>query len=417
MVLSLLPILAQAISLTAGDVSESRLRFDGLGQHVDLVTTGQVALQVDFRRTNWVLAYSPSIIQVNVGEADSAPMSQHMGNLAGTLRLSKRTTLTWSESAMYGRMNLRAQAVSGQQPVASNSGTSSGSVSSQPGSTATGSAPSNPVGGQPGSQVLAAPGNPTINYGAIASGAGIDYKLGKKWSARAFAGYTISGELDSQSPVVIPRARAIFGTESMAYELSKRDGVTFTSTDRYTLINPGAKAGVYTLNAGWNRIINRWSGMYLFAGESYFNSTDLTGKQSTGVLPLLGAALTLEKAYHSAGGLMITVGASVAPMTDYLTGATSEMAATNVTAKWTQDRLSFQVLEYGASSVGHYGYSALSAIYSISEIVTYQLDRRQHWSATMGSRQAEQVFSNGSPQQMLWTAFLGVAYTTAPIPM
>ena len=207
MSLLLLPILAQALTVSLGDTSEARVRSDELGQHFDLVTTGRAALNLGLKRSSWTLYYSPSISQLSVGESDSTLVLYNMGGLGATLRLSPRTTVDFVETAGYGIENLRALAVAAPQ---ANSGATTGTTgspnSAQPGTTGPTAGETGSNTGALGTPVLAAPENATIKFGSVSSGAGVTQILDRKWAARMFASYTISGGLDSYSESVIPRA-------------------------------------------------------------------------------------------------------------------------------------------------------------------------------------------------------------------
>ncbi len=115
MPLLFIPVLAQALSVMAGDASEMRFRVDSTGQFVDLTTTGRIALDLKLRRTTWTLFYAPSVTQLGLGSSTSSLFVTQTGGLTTRLRLTPRTSVTVTETGTFGQQNFRALAVSAPQ--------------------------------------------------------------------------------------------------------------------------------------------------------------------------------------------------------------------------------------------------------------------------------------------------------------
>lgn len=418
MSLLLLPVLAQALSLTVSDVSEMRARTDLTGTYMDLTTAGRFALDLKLRRVNWTLYYAPSVTQLGVESSESAVLVLHSEGLAARLHLTPRTTLTWSEYASYGSQNFRVLAVSAPQSGVGNSaGLPSSPGAGQPGSSSDGSGQSIAIPGQSGSTVLTVPGNRTIRYGSLTSGIGIERQLGRNWAMGALASYALSGEVDSYSPVTIPHARTYQGDVWTSHALSLRDQLRLTASSRYVLIEPGAETFMAMSNIAWNHNFTARAAMSLFAAGFYVNSTDLTADHTRELLPGFGGVLTLDEATRPSGSrIAATIATSNMPVIDYQYGGINDMLSTILRVTWTRRKLSFQILGGASRSIGSSGKVAVLSLYNLSEEIKYQLDRPRHWALSVGTRQAWQSFSTGQQLPMQWVAFLAISYTTGAIP-
>ncbi len=262
------------------------------------------------------------------------------------------------------------------------------------------------------------PGNKTISYGAVTFGVGADHVLDRKWSTGVFGSYAQAKELDSYIPVTIPSSRTFLGNIWLLHALGRRDQLVLTETGRRTTTEPTADAIVVTTHIAWNHRLSFHAGTSLFASESYINSTDLLGNHSKGVLPGVGASLTLNSAIRPPGTrITATMTAMFAPVVDLQFGGVNDMASGVIGVNWTRKRLTFQILGAASRSVGSYGKVNLLSMYGTTEAVIYQLDRARHWAITAGTRQAWQQFSTGQQLPPVWVAFVGVSYTTGAIPL
>ena len=405
----LLPILAHALTVTVGDTSEARVRSDDTGAHVDLVTTGRLALSLGLTRANWTLFYSPSITQLGLGSSDSTLILYNAGGLNLNLRLSSRTTVDVSESVGYGTQNLRALAVAAAQP---NAATATG----QTGTTGPAAGQDSSNGGAAGSTVLAARDNATIGFGTLSSTIGVTRVLDQKWATRWSAGYAISGGVDSQSEAVIPRARTYTSSLTLSRLMSQRDQALSLASVNYTLTEPSAEAFVATLSVGWTHRFTPRTNVTVTGGEAYTASTAIDGTHYAGFLPVAGVVFTTTKARPFAGGRLTAMGATnVSPFVDRVTGSAVPMLTTTIGATWNRRRLTLQIAGQGATAIGHQSQSVVTSNYGLSESATYKLDR-QHWTVTAGSRQALQRFADSQRLPIFWTTFISLTYTTSTGP-
>jgi len=409
MSLSLITVLAQALSLTAGDYSEARFRSDGSGQYVDLVTTPRVALSLDFRRTSWTLYYAPTLTDLGVGSTYSTTLLIHAGGLGVQLKVTPRTSLTWSELATYGTQNFRAQSVG----ALGANGTPVGAIGGQPNSTA--STTSGQSNGN-ASTVLAVPGNTDIKYGGLMSTLAMDHLIHPDWTLNSYVGYIIQGQLNSTVPVVIPRMQTYFGSVGLAHSFSKRNRLTLSESARYALLEPNSASYIATTNVSWNHVYNPNVVSNAFVSESYVNSIDILGRHSRTVLAGAGASLMLTDTVRPMSSqLTATITLSVMPFIDPQSGGINEMANGAIGTTWTRRRLSLQFSGFFAQSLTSYGDVAVTTVYGLNEGIGYQLDKRHHWQLTAGVREAFQKFPIGPQMPVMWGAFVGLAYTTGAI--
>ena len=410
-----LPIFAQALSVVIGARSEVRLRADATGRFVDIADTGQVALNLKLRRTSWTLAYAPSLTQTGVGSDTPGRYLVHWAGLSLRLRLTPRTTVMWSENATYGEQNFRIQTVSVPPPTIGNGAVGGASGS---GSSTVNPAPAVSNSGQSNAAAMAATGNNTIRFGSLSNNLNVQYVLAHRWTAGALASYTLMGELDSYVPVLLPRMRAYQAGLQLTHAASRRDTITLESDTNYTLIEPNAKSEIVSATVTGIHTLNRRAFVTAFGSGYYVHFVDLSGNRSSAVLPGTGASFTTAFALPPRPSrLTVTTTASIAPLIDYRYGGVNNLATVNAAFAWADRPVSLQVGGSAARSVGSFGAVTILSVYALTETLGYQLDRRNHWLVTVGSRQAKQTYAAGPQLPLVWVAFAAISYTTGILPL
>jgi len=413
MSLTIVPILAQAFSVIMGARSEAMLRADGTGYYLDSTTSGQVALSLNLRRTTWTLMYGPTITEAAIGSRYYYQYVNHAAGLVSTLRLTPRTTMTWSEYATYGQQNFSVLAVNTPAPTIT-SGTSTSPGNGQVGSTT--NAPGQGSNPQNGPMVLAIPENRTIRFGSSTTGLGLQYALAPTWSAGASAGYALMGELDSNVPSVFPRRQSYLAGLQLSHVLTRRDSILVSTSGNYILMEPNAKSELVSIRTTWSHILSRNATMSLFGTVNYARSNDLLGDRESVVLPGVGGTFTAFTAVRPRPShLTVFVSGSMAPMVDYQYGGISNSIAGAVGVAWTRDRWSLQLAGNFWHMIGSFGETSAVTTYGLAETFAYALDRRHHWNLLIGSRQAMQSFSSGQQMPTIWASFVGVSYTSGAI--
>ncbi len=409
--LALVPLLAEAFTFVAGDRTEFRSRTDPSGTFADVVTVAQASMNLNLRRTNWTLMYSPSVTEMSIGTNTSGRYIFHVLSLSAQLRISPRTSLNWSESAMYGQQNFRLQTVSAATPTA-NSASNGGQTGTPPNNPATGTTPGT-AGIAP---IQGALENRTIQFGSLISNLGLQHSLGRTWSTGLNASYMLIGELDSYVPAIYPRTRMYQLGGNLSHRLGPSDQITFTETNTLSLIEPNAHASISTAGLTWNHQATRHIATTLFGLGSYVYSKDLTGRDTSALLPGFGgSALASTAVRPRPSRLTAVVTGAVSPVIDYLYGSVNNVATGSVEGIWRMNRLTLQVSGMAARSLNTNAAISMISAYTLTESLSYGLDRSMHWTLSTGSRQAMQTFSNGQQVPLTWVTFVGLAYTTGPV--
>ena len=412
MLIVLLPILAHAFDLTAGDVTQGRFRGDSTGQHADAITTGRLALHLGLKRTDWTLSLSPSVMQLDIGEPKSSLVLLSTASLFADLKLTQRTALTLGETATYGQENIQALSAARLAPVQDAGTTSSGSS----GNTGPGAAPVGPAGG---ALAVVAPANTTIRFGYLATSLGITQTLDRNWSARAYGLYSVSRRFGSSNSVandgVFPDSRTIAGTLALSYLLNARNTISLTSMTSDTETDPSTTALISTVALGWNYRFERATSMTINVGTSYTEYQRPNTPTQSNMFPYGLATLNRTTAF---GGGRASLFASLGlyPTIDGFYGTVTESFTSSAGVSWQKRRWSAVGMGYGTSSLGDGGHLSLLASYGAAETVSYGLDRK-HWRASVGSYQTWQRYAFTTQSAAFWGGVVSIAYTTGAIPL
>lgn len=410
----LLPILAQAFSLSAGDMSTARVRADDLGTHIDVSNAARISLSLDLKRSQWTLTYSPAITRLNLGEADSSTVLVNSGDLSARLRLTPRTTATWSESGVYGRQNMRLLAAGQLIPNAPASTASPNAGSAAP---ATGSPNVSPAG--TGTLALAAPSDAIVTFGRLQTSLSLNHVLDRTWSTTLAGYYTVGGQLDSNTvatsgqttALYFPRMQTYAGSAMLAKILTPRDSGSIVTNFSHTDVEPSSEAIVATVLGSWLHGFSRSTRMDLSLGASYTRATVAGRAPQASPLPYAQASLANTRSLVR-GKLTLFATTSLKPIVDTY-GGVYESFGNAVGANWRKRRVSVTFTGYGSNNIGSVGQTALSANYGVSEVVDYQLDKSARWTASAGSFQTFQSYTTGSQQVIVWSGFVSIAYNTA----
>ena len=414
----LLPVLAQALTLTAGDTSDARVRYDGTRQNLDLLTTGRVALDLRLRRVNWMLYYGPSVAELGVVSSPaSAPYLQNTGGLQLVYRLSPRTSVTWAETGAYGQQSTRV--------LTPTTGTTS------PTST------TNPDGSQGGGTIVptgqtnagvgvvpVAPGNATIRFGSLASTLGLNHILDRSWSSFVLLGYSTGGGLNSFSRSFIPQARTLTGTVLLSYNLSPRDQLAFISNTTYSVTQStfvqstrrSAPAYIQSLSTGWSHRMSQVTSFMLSGGGAYVDSTATNGVHVETVLPVASASLTSRDQWAD-WRVTAIAGVSYQPVVDRFFGGVAQSLSPQAGLTWTRQRVTLQLGAAASRLMFAEGGIALLWSVTASELLSYRLDRRAHWTVSVGALQGWQRFATMARPLVMNSEVVSLSYTTGALPL
>jgi hypothetical protein len=439
MFLFVVPVAAQVFTASMGDRSEARIRFDGEAQYLDILSQARMTLHLKMKRVDWTLNYSPSFSRLGIGSETSSDLLQHTGSLLANLRLTRKTTLFFSESATFGRQYLP---LLGFGLLASNPN-DSGSVSS---STSTGTPSTNGNSSQPGNvppggispNITSTSTEPrgsrrVITLGTVSSSIGLSYRASKRWSFVGIAGASLSQGLDSYSRSIMPRAETVFGSFSATTTVTRRDTLSITSngqrtvtrleTEPVSFVQSGSdsripdvrKSGLGNVGVIWSHRFSRRLFGNVGSGVSVGYYEDIGGRMLLRLQPTAYGGLVY---FRNWADQSITLGAqeNLAPVVDRFTGTVVTRTTSTANFTWTKRKVSLLAVGSWSSSIGGTDeVQSLRGTYSAAELARYHADR--HWSFEIGVRQTWSSYVNVDSQPIIWGAFFAIVFDTGSFPL
>jgi hypothetical protein len=246
--------------------------------------------------------------------------------------------------------------------------------------------------------------------------------LDRRWSAAAFAGYTVSKQLGAnvtvantpQPYVFWPTTRSITVNAGVTHQLGSRDSVSLTGYSNTVSTEPSAQATILSGVVAWRHRFSLSTVGSLAIGEAYTDSIAQDGEHTRVILPFALAAAEHNRIFQK-GRLSAFASVSTSPVVDSIYGTVYQALRSNIGAVWSKKQCGASVSGYGSSRIESYNQIALLAAYGASESVTCGLDRRRHWTVTVGAYQAWQNFAVGVQQSTFSAAYISLSYTTGAI--
>jgi hypothetical protein len=421
--LTLIPILAHALAVGAGDRSEVRVREDGLTQRIDAVTAGQFSLAVTTSRTNWNLSYLPTLTLLSIGTKDEGLIVLHTGSLQVGVGLSPRTSFSFGESFTYGEQNFRLLnlgAVPGGTTVTPSSTTNS--EQTPPNSSAT----------QPSWT------SQTIRYVSLASVATVSHQLDRQWISLARVGYSSSQGLDSGARKQLPRFQSANGGVMLAYTASERDRLAFRLDLSRTVTSSTYITSLVLLATDFTRLISRETTIGVSVGAAYAHASipsiqtntpsrlpsadspysrggNEGSRTSYSAYPVLAA---YTNSVYPIGRTSVTFGLreEMAPIVDRMTGRAVTRLVSTLNTSVAHRQVSFGLVGSGTNSlVDSHQPQTLRYMLNFNEFVQYRILRS--WLFELGARQSVFSFANSPETPMMWSVYLAASYTTGMVPL
>jgi len=308
-------------TVAVGDRAELRWIANEDDTYYEAEDGAQISARLDGRRSTVGLAYSPSIVVSPLErESDGRPRTVYILHRVGLdasigWQLSRRTSLTLSQTAGYDRANTRAQALSarnapGQAPAVglpggnNQGGTNQGDNTQQQADTST--------------NVYAS--NVTTEVVSERTELALGHTLSHRSNAGASVGYSGSvgvGASRGQFPLVQgPDAAATYG-----YQISRNDDTGTRLDARYAFSSTGDRAFTASLTQGYNHKFSRYASMGIGAGVTYVWFDPANGPPQdqfffgSGAGGQLGFTFT-HRSKLNGGILTLFAGASYAPVLD-----------------------------------------------------------------------------------------------------
>ena len=398
------PILAQALSGSVGDRTEVLLRAsDGEQLRWDVATAGQVSLRLQAPRTEWVLAYSPVLTELSLGEEENSLLVSHNASLVGALQLSPRTAVQFTESMSYGEMNFRAASLARSQAI----------VSDAP-AAETGDGPPVEAGAnEPPQSSQTGTVEQTVRYGSAATGAEFSHRFSPRWRGTVSGGYSVNGGLSEQSRRQIPWTKAVDGAGSLGYSVTRSDEIIISSSGNRTVTDPNTTAIIASGEVAYSHRFNVASIGALSAGEAYARWRGPDGARSMALLPALAATYGYTVGSDRSGRLLLTAQQRYGPVVDRLDGTVDQRLFSSLGVTWARGELTLACSGSAVVSDGTVQNSSMTAL-NAEESIQYQPD--EHWVFEAGVREAWQGYGVLTDFPLLWAAFAAVSYSTGYIP-
>jgi hypothetical protein len=329
----LAPVLAQVVSLSAGDRTEARARVDQSVVRYDAETLGWVALDATAERTTFDLGYALLLSSLGIGDSDQEFLALHSQFLGLTVRF-RRTLLSFQQAASYGEQNFRALSVRPRTALASRSQAQTSTPDgdrpelAEPGPRVGVGGTTPPAEAQP---ILI---DRAVRTGSVVGAAGISSLLSRRLEGTAYAGYDYAGGLDDLARLVYPVYYGPFASLGISYRLTPIDRLSTFLTGRRSTNLEGQNASSLVLEERWSRRFSENLDGELGLGVSAIDSdVEPEGSSLPPFLPTGFAAL----AYRSRLALQVSVTTAtlfVTPGLDRLTGIIDQRAELRLEQRW-----------------------------------------------------------------------------------
>jgi len=410
-------LLAQVLSWSAGERSESRLRLDSNTPRLDVLNTGEFALHLRSTHTTWDLSYAPSYSLMSVMGPTASSLLRHSGTLNCRLVLSPKTSVFIAQSASYGERSLRLiglSAVPQQDATTDQQGQISTHVD------------------QPRAN------SGTISDGTTNSNIIVTHRLAPRWQSSVTSSYFVSQGLDTYSRSQLPRAEflslgltAIHGSSAIdQFSLTLSAQNTITTRESWFNFEPGfsdigygaeaerfqisrTRALVGTAIAEWRHLFNRRLSGRFAGGISPVSARSQDQPEKVYLMPTGTIELAVASPVES-GRLTINLGQQLTPVPDRYTGAPVLRTTSDSTARWTRKRTTVGASLSVVSLVSNPAATQTLRIgVTASQYYNYQIGRQ--WTLEGGVRETWQQYTLGT-EIMIWAPYLAVAYSTGNVP-
>jgi hypothetical protein len=394
------PILAQALNVSVGDRTETRVRSTDDVSAVDVVRRANATVRLTTPRSSWSLAYTPTLTLLAIGDSSASRSFLHGLTLIEQLRLSPRLTAQFSESASYGFQNFRVMSVSA----------ATGSIDS---GTETGT-PTPPSGGATTpTQTMPALQNGVIDqntrYYDVAMRGAVFYQLTRRWTESVFASYSSSAGISEASLRRFPKSIETEGGETTTYAVSRLDSIGLTGTvTRYEMpaiatVNGG------TIEFGWSRNLSPFARGSLALDESFWSWKSIAGEERRMTFTGGYGSFTYEKPYHHGDRVRLLIQERVSPKMDRFLGTFNPQSVTTVSVGKTHERLS---LFLSGNAIITSGTMARTSRYGYSGDVklSYEIDRQV--DVECGVRQSGFAADNGNSATVTRAVYLAISFSS-----
>jgi hypothetical protein len=417
-----IPILAQVLTVGAGDRTELRSVFDATGNDLQLESRAAIGAALTGRHAAIGLGYSPGIIIAPLEEREDLAITllQNVFAGAGVAYSYRRTSWSLAVRGNVAQRNFLLEAFSAGQPnVPGSDGADPGDPSEPDGGDApdpadpTEPAPSDPgasPGAPPGSLPLETPTRVTpdsIWYGSARAEAGVLHIMSRTASFRSLLAYEVRGGLDQDTRADFP---VVYGPDAqlaLLLRLSRRDELTSSVGALYAEGSEGGRAWTVWERERWlHRFSSQTEGV-LGAGFAVTREEPIDEPHSTSVYPT-GEAILTNESMLSRGVLTTAISARYAPSLDPVSVRLDPRFQAGAQANWVRDPVYMALNVNGAISLDP---EATGGLATVGAGATFGYLLGAGFSAETGGRAAWQTFQGNETIPLSGVVFIAIQWS------
>lgn len=409
------PILAQLITVGVSDRTEARA-VSSDDKYIDAATSPRAGVSLGWKHSSLGLGYGPTLTLTSIGTNDTRLVVFHSAFVSASY-LWSRTTITLSESAGYGDVSFRDQAVApvvapGSSPVPVPTPTPT------PSPTSPGGATPQPQP-QPPNGVTVNPNNirasvRVIPYASSVTNLGLATAVTPMLTVGGGAGYIISGSVGPDKSADYPLIRGPVFQAFANYSLDRANDVRSSVITQYAEstngINAGNNAWYGQASEGWGHKFDSRTQSQVAGGMSLTRNSRPDGLIALSVYPTFSALIS-RVVPEGHGSLSFGSSVAVAPVIDPVEAYVDPRFGFNGFVGWSRDRFSSNcTLGGGVPIATRDGRPELNSFYA-SLTAAYRLGAG--FSADTGVRGFWQTVGREQTVPPTVAVFFGVSFAAA----
>lgn len=422
----LVPILAQAISLTLGDRTEARY-VDEETRRWEATTSPGAELALRLKRSDYSLGYSP---ELTITPLDSKPREKlvfHNVSANANYRF-RTTTLTLASTLGFGQINFRTAALRGPagvvngevpdpmdgQPVTDPANPADPATPDpagpDPTGGMTGANPNVDANGVPLQQGQTQIQNRTVRYLIWNTTLSLSRQLSRQLSVGGYVGYSQQRGLDKASKLAYPSSRGIsVGADvTHLYQLWKRDAFASSLSAEQAWSFDDTNVLSVVVREDWRHKIATGAASTLGGGLSTTRFSQRDGTVGISIFPTFNSGIGYSvKLAHGMFGM--STGAYAAPVLDPLRATVDPRLGVSGELGWVRESFSTSLSGEAAISVADSKTNANAVnSFNASYIAAYGIV--DGLVVDVGARGTALSFGGATTIPPSWALFAGVSF-------
>jgi hypothetical protein len=394
------PIIAQLVSISAGDRTEGRVAVTDTATYV-ATTRPAVSLALLDKQLRLQLQYSPSF---TLAPLESNPQLLVFQTAGLTVSYGWRhTTLTVSQSVGWGTQNFQLLATGG---AANPPATTSPPTNGTGGTTPSGGTPSGTGGQAQGSGQTTVPRflNRNIRYLMWTSSVSTNHALSRTTSLGAALAYTSAGSVETAEKANYPTVKDAVASLSLNDRIERQDSLGSTLFVQRSTSSNGSDAVVVGTTESWNHNFDARTSTQLGAGLAGSRVSRTDGYIAYSIYPtFVGSLVDATRLWGGSLATSLTVGSS--PALDPVTLVVDPRISLAGSVGWQRDRFSATCGGNTAFSVSGHQQNALSTV-GAGGGIAYQFVKA--FAMDAGVRTAYQVYQGQPVLPFTYAAYVGM---------